>query len=50
MNLSCEILTDLGRRAFYFAHEEANGEEEHGLIVIFGFLRIVRSRFHASSL
>ena len=37
MILCGEILTDLGRRAFYFAHEEVNGEEERGLIVIFGF-------------
>ncbi len=50
MILCGDVLTDLGRRAFRFAHEEANGEEERGLIVILGFLRIVRSRFHASSL
>ncbi|KZR69747.1 hypothetical protein PMIT1303_00051 [Prochlorococcus sp. MIT 1303] len=50
MNLWVEILTDLGRRAFRFAHEEANSEVERGLIVVFGFLRIVRSRFHTSSL
>ena len=50
MILCGEILTDLGRQGFYFSHEEANGEEEHGLIVIFAFLRIGRSRFHASSL
>lgn len=50
MNLCGEILTDLRRLAFRFAHEEANGEEERGLIVTFSYLRIVRSRFHASSL
>ena len=50
MNLCGEIVTDLGRRPFYFSHQEVDGEEERGLIVIFGFLRIVRSRFHASSL
>ncbi len=41
MILCGEILTDLGRRACYFAHAEDNSEEERGLIVIFGFLRIV---------
>ena len=41
MILCGDVLTDLGRRAFRFAHEEANSEVERGLIVIFGFLRIV---------
>ncbi|KZR78088.1 hypothetical protein PMIT1320_00170 [Prochlorococcus marinus str. MIT 1320] len=50
MNLCGETLTDLGRWPFYFSHQEVNGEEERGPIVIFGYLRIVRSRFHASSL
>ena len=50
MILCGDVLIDLGRLAFRFAHEEANGEEEHGLIVIFAFLRIGKSRTHASSL
>ena len=41
MILCGDILNDLGRLALRFAHEDANGEEERGLIVIFGFLRIV---------
>ena len=43
MILCGDLLTDLGRFAFRFAHEEGNGEEERRLIVTFGFIRIVSS-------